>query len=513
MAVAMFAAIEIGSYALEMKIFEISMKGQIREIDRVFHVIELGKNSYNYKRINFETVDEVCDILYDFKNIMKEFGVKNYRACATSAVREAANCQNILDRIKIRTGMDVDVLSNSELRFIFNKAVAFKEKNFGILIQDGAVLLDVGSGSVQLTIYDEGRLIATQNLRLGSLRMRDLILRLKIGVADYIDVLEEYVNNDLLDVINMHFKDVRIKHIIVAGNYAAHIFSDADFDMKEKEYITKEEYERQYTHIIKNAMGNFDEYIGGTKIPTEILVPSAIIYKKVLDVTNASKIWFPNVNLCHGMVVEYAQSSKRLKLDYDFTEDIINAASMIARRYHSNFNHLAVIERSSLKVFDVMKKYHGLKERERLLLRIAVILHDCGKYINIQYPGESCYNIIMGTEIIGLSHKERVMVANIAKYNTDDFDYEEILPQEIDRESYLVVIKLVAILRICNALDSSYRQKFKSLQLFLQNKELIMLMDTFENIAIEKGLFAEKASLFEDVYGIKPVLKVKRGEL
>lgn len=513
MAVSMFAAIEIGSYALEMKIFEISSKGDIKEIDRIFHVIELGRDSYNSKKINFETVDEVCNVLYDFKKIMKGYGIKNYRACATSAVREAANCQNILDRIKIRTGINVDVLSNSELRFTFNKAVAFKEKEFNSIIKDGTVLVDVGSGSMQLTIYDRGKLIATHNIRLGSLRVREIMTHMNVGEADYMDILEEYVDNEMIDARRRFYGETKLKNIIATGDYLALMFSSADIDLRNKKYITGEEFRKQYEKIIKNSRGSADEYIVGTKIPKGILIPSAVIYKKVFDITGADNIWLPSVKLCDGIVIEYAQKNKKLRLNRNFTDDIINAAWVIAERYHANRQHIEMVELSSGMVFDAMKKYHGLSDREGLMLRIASILHDCGKYVSITDPGENCYNIISSTEIIGLSHKERMMVANVAKYNTDDFEYEDILLQEMDRDSYLTIIKLTAILRICNALDKTHKQKLKKLHISLDNKEMIISTETFDNILIEKSMFEDKAGLFEDVYGIKPVLKVRRGVL
>lgn len=511
MAVSTFAAIEIGSYALEMKIYEMSGKGQVKEIDRIFHVIELGRESYNYKKISFGLVDEVCDILYDFRNIMKGYGIKNYRVCATSAVREAMNCQNIVDRIHIRTGMNVDVLSNSELRFVYNRAVALKEKKFNEIISEGTVLADVGSGSMQLTIFDDGRLITTQNVKLGALRMREVMSRLKVKATDYMQILEEYIDNDVRDLILMFFRDIKIKNMIAFGDYVTHILSEGDEEIQEREILSREEFSSQYEKIIRNAQGNPDEYIGGTKIPTDILIPSAVIYKKILDISQVETIWIPRVNLCDGMLAEYAQKNKKIKVTRNFQDDIINAAWVIARRYQSSEPHLQNVEKSALMVFDEMKKYHGLTERERLLLQISVILHDSGKYLSIQDSGRACYNIIAGTEIIGLSHMERMMIANITRINIDELDDEEFLQQGMNQENSMVILKLASILRICNALDRTHKQKCKNIKVALEKRELVITVQTFENVTIEKGVFEDKAGLFEELYGIKPVLKVKRG--
>ena len=83
------------------------------------------------------------------------------------------------------------------------------------------------------------------------------------------------------------------------------------------------------------------------------------------------------------------------------------------------------LEQIAMNIFEAMKKIHGLDKRAGLLLRLAALLHDCGKYISLANLGECSYNIIMSTEIIGLSHTEREIVANVVKYNHLEFDYYE----------------------------------------------------------------------------------------
>ena len=77
----------------------------------------------------------------------------------------------------------------------------------------------------------------------------------------------------------------------------------------------------------------------------------------------------------------------------------------------------------ALTIFDSMKKVHGMGARERLLLQIAVQLHDCGKYISMADVAECSYRIIMATEIIGLSTEERRVIASAVRYNTTEFVY------------------------------------------------------------------------------------------
>ena len=142
-----------------------------------------------------------------------------------------------------------------------------------------------------------------------------------------------------------------------------------------------------------------------------------------------------------------------------------------------------------------------------MLLQIATILHDCGKYISITQPGECSYNIIMATEIIGLSHNEREIVANVVRYNTREFDYKSGTDKTMSNTMYLTVAKLTAILRIANAMDRSHRQKLKKMKIFLKQEELVIQVETLEDISLELALFSQKADFFEEVYGVRPVLK------
>ena len=103
MAYSTFAAIDIGSSCMEMVIYEISRDSGIKKIDHIRHIFELGKSTYETREVDFEDVEKMCDILYGFSEIMKDYCIDDYRAFATSALREAKNAIRVLDRIKVRT--------------------------------------------------------------------------------------------------------------------------------------------------------------------------------------------------------------------------------------------------------------------------------------------------------------------------------------------------------------------------------------------------------------------------
>ena len=107
-----YAAIHIGSYELIMKIFELSRGNNMKQLDFVRYRLNLGQESYSNGKISYETMNVLCDKLNEFQKIMKEYDVKEFRVCATSAIRDLENKRLALEQIRAKTGVRVEVLSN-----------------------------------------------------------------------------------------------------------------------------------------------------------------------------------------------------------------------------------------------------------------------------------------------------------------------------------------------------------------------------------------------------------------
>ena len=100
----------------------------------------------------------------------------------------------------------------------------------------------------------------------------------------------------------------------------------------------------------------------------------------------------------------------------------------------------------------------------------------------------------------------------MVRFNHDDFQYYEELNRNssLDKRAYLTMAKLTAILRIANGLDRSHKQKFKNVKAVLKERELVLTVDTKEDITLERGLFDERAQFFEEVFNVQPVIRQKR---
>ena len=505
-----FAAIDVGSYELAMKICEISAKNGIKEIDHIRHRIDLGSDTFATGKISNERVDELCRVLRDYGDIMKSYKVDQYKAYGTSAFREMGNRMIVLDQIAQRTGINIEVLSNSEQRFLNYKSIASIGEDFNKIIEKGTAIVDIGGGSIQVSLFDKDTLVTTQNMRLGVLRLQDRLGRLNIRPEQNEIMLDEIVSSQLSVFKKLYLKDRTVENIIVVDDYISAV-------------VGKNVAGLEHNSVEANAMNKFLERVRTKSVqdvsrildmPEEnvpLLFISGVLINRIAKVMDAKLIWVPGVCLCDGIAYEYAERSKLIKPDHDFEQDIIACARNISKRYMGSRRRSETLEKIALTIYDSMKKVHGLGKRERLLLRIATLLHDCGKYISLVNLGECSYNIIMSTEIIGLSHVEREIVANVVKYNHMDFDYYEAMGRDgsLTKKNYLTIAKLTAILKIANGLDRSHKQKFKNVKTALKDEQLIITVDASLDITLEKGLFSKRAEFFAEVYSVRPVIRQK----
>ena len=506
MGIQTFAAIDVGSFELSMKIFQFSGKNSMKEIDCVQRRLDLGTDTYFNGKISNEKMSELCRTLSEFQERFRAYKVDDYRAYGTSAIRETENTAIVQDQIAQHTGIRVDVLSNSEQRFLGYKAVASRGEIFNRIIEEKTAILDIGGGSIQLSLFDNDTLVSTQNLRLGVLRIQEFLNRFDVSSTRAENLIDEMAMAQLSTYKKLYLKDREIQNLIVMDDYISPCVLrkwGSSAMLKPADYTAFQEQIRSGS-ITQAALSL---YSSEEKVP--LIFISAMLVERIARLMGVSNIWAPGATLCDGIAYEFAERNKLLQGEHDFEKDIVACAINISKRYMGSKRRSETLESIATTIFDSMKKVHGLGKRERLYLRLASILHDCGKYISMVNIGENSYQIIMATEIIGLSHLEREIVASVARFNYSKFVYygQQTGENRLDRESYLIVAKLTAILRLASGLDRSHKQKLTGLKASLKENRLVLTVDTQEDITLEKGFFRIREEFFEEVFSIEPVLK------
>ena len=503
----LFAAIDVGSYELNMGIYEFG-QNKMKVIDTLKYRLDLGTDSYTKGRLPVDKVEEMCRILNEFGRIMKSYHVTDYKAYGTSAVRETRNTKILLDQIEQRTGIHVDIISNSEQRFLDYKSVASKGRDFTKTIEKSTAIVDIGGGSIQISLFDKDKLDVTQNMKLGVLRLQESLSELDASPGKYDELLEEMIGSQMDVFEKLYLGGRNIENLIIVDDYVSPITWNRTKDSDTPGYITASRFMAFFDRIKEM---NSDEFCRRYNVARENfnqVYIAATLIRSVAKTMGVGMIWAPGVTLTDGIAYEYGERKKLIVIDHDFESDIITCARSLSRRYNGDDKRNQTLENICMTIFDSMKKVTGLSKRDRLLLRIATILNDCGKYISMYNLAQSSYNIIMATEIIGLSEIEREIIAGVVKYNHVylDYDIERTETSGRSEDVYMRVAKLTALLRIGSALDRSHRQKVADIKAKLADDTLVITVRTNKDITLEKGVFAKRADFLEEIFCVKPVI-------
>ncbi len=506
------AAIDLGSNAIRMKIGEINKSGKFKELESIRKIAVLGHDTFTQGKLSFDSVDMVCDLLKLFKNSFEDYGVEQYEAMATSAIREASNRDYIVDQIKLKTGLDIKVISNSEEQFLTHKAIKQNLDNYSTIVNEGAVIVVVGAGSIQITTYKEGRLRSSQNVKMGSLRIREAFGDMEDNILNYNKIMDEYITTNL-EGVDFFSDDTTYEHLIAVGGEINIIIRMVEEKYEEKvEVLSKKQFSKLYKQVTGMTNEEIEENFQVKRERAKIILPSMMLFRKFMEKVNSNEIISPKISLTDGIIRSIHENIANSKMSDENISDVLANAKVIAKKFHYNKEHCTKVESISTYLFDRLKKLHGMNE-ERILLQVAAVLHDIGKIVSLDKHYLHSYEIIRSLEVFGMSKDSMEMIANIACYHSmvkpeDSHSNFNSLP----RDQRTKVAKLAAILRIADALDRSHQGKINVNAVKLREKKLIVhsLCDVNVDTTLEEWTFSKKANFFTEVYGIEPILKIKR---
>lgn len=506
------AAIDVGSNFLRMMIAEISAAGRIDPLEDVWKPTQIGRDTFASGQIEIPSIQELCHTLKGFKQLMKDYGVKHYHAVGTSGIREAHNREYVLDQVLVRTGIKVEIINNAEERFYEYKALRDVLPYIPQKRQEGIMVVSIGMGGVEISTYAEGKLQVSEYVKVGSLRLREILADLERLTLDFPKVIEEFVESKvyLLDALNSH---TRIKNLIGLGGELSLILKLCQLHhlTREESFIHRDVLEK----IVRILHGLTTEQIISNyqlhRNEAEIIVPSAVIFRRFLRATQAEGIHVPKVSLRHGLLANMVDERFETQRKTDFLNDMISSARYLGRKFRYDEDHANQVEDISISIFEQSKRIHKLGDKEKLYLRLAAILHDIGKFINSNEHDLLSCNIIQYQEILGLSDRDLDLIATIARYHSEEnpHGWHENY-RSLDAADRIVVSKLAAILKLADALDISHKKRVESVEINTSGTDICFYIQAHGDILLESWDFANQAGFYEEVFGYKPILK-RRG--
>src|SRR3989454_3324087 len=162
----------MGASAIRLLVAEAAPGQPVRILEEAARGALLAKDTSTSGGLAPATIEATLKALEGFRRIMDGYGVVRYRAVATSAVREALNRDTFLDRVRLRTGIDVEVIDGSEENRLSYMAVRETLRDHEALTAGDAVLVEIGGGSADLSFLRKGEPIYSGTYALGSIRMR-----------------------------------------------------------------------------------------------------------------------------------------------------------------------------------------------------------------------------------------------------------------------------------------------------------------------------------------------------
>jgi exopolyphosphatase/guanosine-5'-triphosphate,3'-diphosphate pyrophosphatase len=371
----------------------------------------------------------------------------------------------------------------------------------------------IGTGNIGISVLEGGRMPFLQNVKVGPLRMGELFEDLEEYTSDVHRLIEEYLNS----FINVLADDIPgdTRHFIASGREIGLIAEltgvDAGASVSSFINIPRESLFALYDDIKHKTSGQVAADYGIDGERADMLLPSACIFQNLLRHTAAPHITAARMLPGDAVLYEMLYPKVFAALNKAHSKNTLLSATALARRYNAREAHWSKVYGFAMTIFDKMKRIHGLGARDKLLLSAAAILHDVGKYINNREHYRHSFAIIQGSDIVGLSQAETEIVAYICLYHARQAPSgREPLFAQLSVESRMRVSKLAAILRLADALDRSHLGKFSEISVKITGGALVITVAADTNTSLEQWSFNEKGKFFEEVFGIKAVIKVKR---
>lgn len=509
----LIAAIDVGSHAMRMKIGELSPKGDFRELETFRKVLPLGHDTFTTGKISHETVEKICEVLAIFKKTMNDYDIRIYQAMATTAIREASNREYIIDQIKLKTDIDLQIISNSQEQYLTHKATKYGLEAYDRYVEEGAVIVVIGAGTIQVTTYKDGALLSSENVRMGAMRIRELLSDIERNSLKYTEILDEYIRTNL-ESMAFFLEDSEYKHLVAVGGEVSTVQKMIVHDghiSDQESYITRRQFKTLFNKIEDMTLDELQKAYKLSKGKASILLPSMMMFGKFLDKASTKKIILPDISLVDGIIKDLYDTMYNQHSGEHLYEDILTSAWVIGRKFRIDEPHARLVESNAMQIFDDTLDLHGMDNHDRLLLRLSAIMHDVGKYIAVSGHTKHSYYITKSSGIYGLSEEDILKLALVTRYHSGK------LPSLYD-ESYkslssigrVQVSKLVAILRIADALDKGHSQKLNVTGIKVRDTRITIKCTTTQNVALEEWSFYERSHFFKDVFGLTPVLKIKK---
>jgi exopolyphosphatase/guanosine-5'-triphosphate,3'-diphosphate pyrophosphatase len=448
------AAIDIGSNSVRQIVADVAPDGAIRVVDEMKSSPRLGAGLTEGGALTDDAMRAAVEKVAHMVTLARQIGASKIEAVATSAVRDATNADAFVDLVRDQTGINVRVLSGQEEALLsFRSALAHFD-----LAEGRATVMDIGGGSLELSLSVDGLLERLESFPFGALRLTEEFLEEPIRRRS-VRKLRKHVREALR--AKLRARDWRRAQLIGSGGTFTTL---AAISLARQEVATAETVQgtrvprSELEHILEALQDmSLDERRGVPGLSAaraDIIVAGLAVAAEVMDRLDAPEILVSGYGIREGLLLETARIALPAAGTGDARERSVQRLADTCRFEERHSRHVQML---ALQLFDALGDRLGCTPRDRELLSDAALLHDIGYHISYSQHNKHSYYLVLHAELLGMTPAEQVVVANVARYHRGSPPKKEHRNFGVlDRDLRARIKRLAGILRVADGFDRGH---------------------------------------------------------
>jgi exopolyphosphatase/guanosine-5'-triphosphate,3'-diphosphate pyrophosphatase len=282
-----YAAIDIGSNAMRLLVCNIveeaGKETQFSKSSLVRVPIRLGQDAFTVGEITTENIDRMVDAMKAFKLLMSVHQVEKYMACATSAMREASNGKDVVEIIKKKAGIKIDIIDGKKEAAI----IASTDLHHLLKTEQTYLFVDVGGGSTEFSLFSNSKMIVSKSFRVGTVRLLN-------------NMVHDSVWQEIEKWIRAHSEVYENISLIGSGGNINKLFKmSGKQNEKPLSYIY---LNNQYSVLNNLSYEQRISDLGLNPDRADVIIPALRVYLNAMKWSNARNIYVPKIGLADGIV-------------------------------------------------------------------------------------------------------------------------------------------------------------------------------------------------------------------
>lgn len=508
------AALDLGSNSFHLLVVEARPDGTFTPLAREKVMLRLGDAVSRTGAIPPELADEVVSTLARMRSLSEAAGADEIHACATSAMREADNSSELVDRIAREAGIDVRVISgDEEARLIFGAVRASL-----VLEPAPAVCLDLGGGSLEVTVGDAGRLAFATSVKLGVARLTADCVRNDPPSAGDLRRLRKRVTDVFGPVAEQALAFEPGMLVGTSGTLCdlvrmAAVRRDGEVPLSVNQLtVERSELEQVHKDIIGRTSAERRKLDGLEPRRADLAPAGSTLGLVAMDLLGLDRLTAGAWALREGIVLDAI--ARHDPVDWSPEPRAIRRSSVLdlCRRCSWDQAHGEQVARLSTTLFDATADLHGLGSEERELLELAALLHDIGELVAAEGHERHTAYLVEHGRLRGFAPDEVDVLASLGRFHVRGELKATFRPYErLGEDRRADVRALAGILRVADGLDRGGTTVVRDVAVRAADDVLHIDVASTGDIELELWGARRKAALLEKVLGRRVELHADGG--